>query len=486
MGTGQAPRMGGTGQAPGIGTALLRGGGMDGIAFGAGWWFALGVAVSFRIPVLLLILLPAGGHVLSAGGIYWTNRGQSRVERAGFDGSGRTTVLAGAGSNVRGIALDLAGGRIFYADNGGDMIYRMSLDGSGREPILSVGPGAFPADLRLDLPNGHLYYCDRDRDHIRRCRLDGTDPVVVVPPGTQPYYLDLDIEGGNIYWGDFDGAVPDTGNVFRADLGGGNREVVVTGTLETRAVCLDKAGGMLYWVNRNAGRIQRAPLDALPVDAATSPAVETVYDGLDTPHGMVLDPAAGMLYWADTGTNGTGGLGAKAISRGRMDGSITQEVLVDLGSEPWDVDIDPRCLDYAEWVARYFPRGAGADAVPEADPDADGRVNVVEYATGSHPLRADPAAASESAFLHTAEGGATYPAFRFMRRAGTGDLSVLPQTSSTLAEWWDETTPGDADPRLIELAVEPASEGMERVTVRSVVAVDAVAAQQFRLRVELR
>ncbi len=421
-----------------------------------------------------------------AGGIYWTNRGQSRVEKAGFDGSNKMTVLASAGTNVRGIALDLAGERIFYADNGADMLHRMNLDGSGRVPILATGPSSFPADIRLDLAGGHLYFCDRDKDQIRRCDLNGANPVTVAGAGTQPYYLDLDLEAGRIYWGDFDGATPNTGNIFRADLDGSNLETIVTGTLETRAVCLDKAGGMLYWVNRNAGKIQRAALADLPVNASTSPSVQTLYQGLDTPHGMVLDAAAGFVYWVDTGTNNSGGLGARGISRGRMDGSIPQEVLVDLGSEPWDIDIDPRCLTYAEWVTRYFPHNPGASADPEGNPDGDSLTNATEYGLGTHPLRRDASPSFGEIFFHVDKASeSVFPAFRFIRRAGSADVQVLPQYASELTAWWDENSPDDGIPRLSELLVEALPEGLQRVTVRSIFSVASLPTQQFRLKVML-
>jgi len=39
---------------------------------------------------------------------------------------------------------------------------------------------------------------------------------------------------------------------------------------------------------------------------------------------------------------------------------------------------------YDTWKARNFPSNPGAGA-PDADPDADGRPNLVEYAVGSNP-----------------------------------------------------------------------------------------------------
>jgi len=415
-----------------------------------------------------LTLLLAATAIAQAGGIYWTNRGAGLLERSLFDGTGRATVLPSAGTNVRGIALDLTNNLIYYADNGADILYKLNLNGTSRTTVLSVGPNAFPADVRLDLAAGHLYYCDRDKFHIRRINLTGTNPVTLVTDSThQPYYLDLDIGAGKIYWGVFDGVSAGTGNVFRMNLDGSARETIVTGNLETRAVCVEPASGMLYWVNRNAGRIMRCKLSDLPVSATDATKVQTLYSNLDTPHGMALDVPAGKVYWVDTGTNGfPNTLGDQAISRGDMDGSGPHEVLVSLGSEPWDIDIDPRCASYAEWTARYFVRNPGTPAAAASDPDNDGIINAMEFALGLPPRRADVSGLPVT--LQYSEGGEVYPAIRFTRRVGATGLSVLPQHSTDLEYWWDENDPTDGIPRLTQVSATPLPEGLELVTVRSI------------------
>lgn len=432
-----------------------------------------------------LAFLTAAAASAHAGGIFWTNRGASLVERALYDGTGRTTVLASAGTNVRGIWLDLPSNRIWYCDNGGDVIYRMNMDGTSRVPVISLTGGAFPADIELNLATGLLYYCDQQNAHIRRTNLDGTGGTVLISNSTsQPYYLDLDLTNNKIYWGDFDGVSANTGNVFRMNLDGTGIETVVTGNLETRAVCVDPAGGMLYWVNRNAGRVMRCRISDLPVSATDTTKVQTLYSNLDTPHGMVLDVPAGKVYWVDTATNGTPGtLGDRAVSRGDMDGSGPHEVLVDLGSEPWDVDVDPRVASYAQWTARFFVKNPGAIATPDADPDADGILNVLECALGLHPGRPD-VNGLPAVVTHT-ESGASYPAIRFTRRTGVTGLSVLPQQSFEMENWWDETSPTDEIPRLTQVSATPLAENMEQVTVRSIYSLETNPRQYLRVRTVL-
>ena len=335
--------------------------------------------------------------------------------------------------------------------------------------------------MEINLAAGHLYYCDRDKSHIRRVNLDGTSPVTLVTDTVnQPYYLDLDLVNGKIYWGDFDGVSAGTGNVFRMNLDGSSRETVVTGNLETRAVCVDTAGGRLYWVNRNAGKIMRCPLSALPVNAATSPAVQTIYSNLDTPHGLTLDVKAGKLYWVDTGSNNTPGtLGDNAVSRGEMDGSGPHEVLVFLGTDPWDIEIDPRVASYAEWVARFFTKSPGAPALAAADPDKDGVLNVMECGLGMHPNRPD--ISGLPVVTTHAEGSETFPAIRFTRRTGVAGLTVLPQHSTDLEYWWDENSPTDGIPRLTQVSATPLPENMELVTVRSIFSLQQNPRQYLRV-----
>lgn len=425
-----------------------------------------------------------------AGGIYWTNRGAGLLERSLYDGKGRATVLSSAGANVRGLWLDLPNSRIYYCDNGADVLRRLNLDGTGATTIIALGQdSAFPADIELNPAAGHLYFCDQQTGRLRRYNLDGTPAggVTILTDTTyQPYYLDLDLVNGKIYWGDFDGVSANTGNVFRMNLDGTGRTTVVTGNLETRGVCVDVAGGMLYWVNRNFAGIMRCKLSDLPPPGGTPPVNATdatkaqmLYSGLDTPHGMVLDVPAGKVYWVDTGTNAGVGLGSQAISRGDMDGSGPHEVLVNLGSEPWDIDVDPRVLTYSEWVARFFVRNPGAIAEAGADPDGDGILNVIECAMGLHPRKPDVHRLPD--IITHSEAGQTFPAIRYTRRTGVAGLTVLPQQSFDMSFWWDENSPTDEIPRLTQVSATPLPENMELVTVRSIYSLQQQPRQYLRV-----
>lgn len=434
-----------------------------------------------------LVLLPLLVRVAWAGGVTWTDRGASQIKRMSFDGTALVTVpisggVSSPGTNIRGIALDLAGGRMFWADNGNDRIFRAQLNGTNTTILTSLPlNSSFPADVRLDVAGQRVYFCDQQRDLIQRLSFDGTGLTTVIDSsnGNQPYFLELDLAGGKIYWGGFT-----SGSVYRANLNGSGVETIITGNNNVRGVCLDLAAAMIYWINRDDKKVHRCALSALPVNVATSPAVQTLYQGLDTPHGLVLDIPAGKLYWADTGSNAGVGLGDKAVSRGDLDGSTPQEVLAN-GSEPWDVDVDPRCATYGEWRARYLRKDATAAATDLlADPDGDGRVNVLEYACGSHPLRADmPASPIESFIYHDDVTGFSHLAIRFLRRPGTTDLSYYVQVSEDLVGWRDSRYAGPL-PTIVEVSAQPAADYLELVTTRAEAPLDGASQSFLRLRVE--
>jgi hypothetical protein len=195
--------------------------------------------------------------------------------------------------------------------------------------------------------------------------------------------MELDPAAGKIYWGDFAG-----GSIFRSNLDGTARETLVTGLDMTRGLGLDLTDGMIYFVSRDTRSIHRCPLAALENGSIplTHPSVQTLYTGLDTPHGLELDIPARKFYWADTGTAAGLGTGDRAVSRGDFDGSGAVEVLAS-GSEPWDVALDRRCANYAEWTRRCFPVSPlPVVPPPQDDPDRDGMNHALEYAFDTPPF----------------------------------------------------------------------------------------------------
>jgi hypothetical protein len=411
---------------------------------------------------LLLLLTPT---LALAGGIVWSDRytsGNRAIRAASFDGSTPHILFnLGTSADPRGIVVIPASGKIYYCSRTNPVgIQVANLDGSGTPSNILSGLTT-PADLRYLPPAvagapGTLYFADETGGTIRRVLTDGTGLTTLFNTGA-PYYLDVDPVGGKMFWSN-NGA-----NLFTGPLAGGAGTVIYNSGLNMRGVGLDVAAGMVYWCERDAHAIRRMPM--------AGGTVLPVYTGLHTPHGLKLDLPAGKLYWADTGTNASG-FNPGGISRGDLDGSGAMEALV---SQPdslqaWDLDLDTRTPNYAEWRMRFFRKDAAvATTALSADPDGDGAKNVLEYALGFGPMNGTSTPAGEG--LRVSASAEDYPAIRFRRRTGVSDLIYRVQVSTDFVNWNDNTTvPGTTVEVGPPVAVE---DGMELVTVRSTAPISA-------------
>ncbi len=363
-----------------------------------------------RMLCACLTLFP---WIASAGKIYWTDRNMGLVQRANLDGSELETLITTESTNLRGIAVDIAGGKLYFADNQQPKtISRANLDGTMVE-VLIEGFG-FPADVTLDLANEKLYWCDQQRNVIERANLDGSERQTVVETSS-PYYLELDLPNNQLYWGDFG-----VGTIQRVSLNGGTPESIFSGQPRIRGVKLDRTRGEIVWANRQSNHVQRRKI------AGGEPV--TVIGDLDTPHGLVIDPAARKAYWCDTGTDNHN-QGGRAINRTDLDVGGPLETVAEL-SQPWDADLDLSTTTYQAYVARYFRIGrpASETAIME-DFDGDGFAQLIEYGLASHPERAElvPNYAIES------EDG--QPMLVYERFAGVTDMEFLVEVSSDLDVW---------------------------------------------------
>ena len=435
-----------------------------------------------NIPSFLLTLLLVAPVAARAGGVYWTDRGASQLKRMNFDGSNLQTItLAGSvtspGSNIRGLAVDNLNNRIYWADNGAGRLLRADLDGSSSTILHTIAGGnPFPADVRLDTTGQFFYWCDQTRNRIQRSTLDGASVMDIITNAapTGPYFMDLDVPSGKIYWGDFGG-----GSIFRANLDGTERERLLTGNNNTRGVRIDPRERMLYWINRDDKKVHRCPLAAFEGGTIplTHPAVQTLYMNLDTPHGLTLDAPARKIYWADTGTNPGNGTGGQSICRGDFDGSTPLEILA-TGTEPWDVDLDLRCTNYAEWTQRCFRRDAApAQTAPDADPDGDGVPNAVEYAYDLSPMHPDIVKLTALFIRVGPPSGENHQAVVYSRRSGVGDVDYKVQVSTNLPQWLDGATG--------EVLVVPLGDGMESVLTYSPFTVTTRSNHFMRVQVRL-
>ncbi|MFN0130729.1 MAG: hypothetical protein ACKV19_29045 [Verrucomicrobiales bacterium] len=427
----------------------------------------------YRLICTLVTVAPCFAF---AGGLVWSDRpsGTRSIKASGFDGSDRRTLYSSAG-DPRGVIIDAESERVFFTDRFGGTatsgeINSVPLTGGARAQHLS-GLNR-PADLRLDAATRTLYWCEENAGLIRRAHLPLAAGILtaesLITGVPNPYYLDFDPIRSLLVWGS-------SGNSLQSGplTGGSANPPLYSAGQNMRGVCVDSTAGMVYWVERDGPRaIRRRALDG--------GSIEDLYTGLDTPHGLVLDLPARRMYWVDTGSQNAGGFNARGVSRGHMDGQAREaaEVVVagTPADQPWDVDLDPRVANYAEWQARFFRFDASAVLTdPAADPDEDGLISFGEYAFGQSPLLADGDGMVVPTMVTV--DFQIYPAITFPQRAEVPDVAYAVSLSMDLISW---SASGDGTIEVGHSARD--SQGMQRVTVRSTTAATGAPRQFFQVR----
>ena len=213
-------------------------------------------------------------------------------------------------------------GRLFVLELSGDRIHSMNPDGSDRKII--VANCRHPDGIVVDAAAGHIYWTNmgipsRDDGSIERADLDGGHRKVIIPQGVTytPKQLHLEKAGGKLYWSDREGM-----RVMRANLDGSQVETLVeTGRGDedrrdqTRwcvGITVDPVREQIYWTqkgpdNASLGRIFRARIDVPKgEDPGRRTDIEEWLNGLPEPIDLELDLESRILYWTDRGNPPTG------------------------------------------------------------------------------------------------------------------------------------------------------------------------------------
>jgi PKD repeat protein len=123
---------------------------------------------------------------------------------------------------------------------------------------------------------------------------------------------------GRIYWTEMFESIYDplVGRILRASVTGVDRNELIPTTFDSdpRGIALDTTADRMYWTDREADAIRRAPLYGPP------PIEDLITVGLSEPVGIALDVVAGKMYWADAGSG--------KIQRANFDGTGTIDDLI--------------------------------------------------------------------------------------------------------------------------------------------------------------
>jgi DNA-binding beta-propeller fold protein YncE len=227
--------------------------------------------------------------------------------------------------------------------------------------------------------SGRLFFLELSGGRIHSINPDGSDLKTIVTDCRLPDGIVVDVDAGQIYWTNMGSIGPDDGSIERADLDGKNRVVIVPqGVTHTpKQIHLDKAGGKLYWCDREGMRVMRANLDGSQVETlvATGHGDKDRLDQTRWCVGITIDPKYGKLYWTQKGPDnaGLGRIFRANIDIPQGEGPTNRsdiEVLFDRLPEPIDLELDlmQRVL---YWTDRGDPpRGNSVNRTPIDGPAA--------------------------------------------------------------------------------------------------------------------
>ena len=198
-------------------------------------------------------------------------------------------------------------------------------------------------------PTGRLFVLELSGGRIHAMNPDGSGSRVLVSDCNHPDGIVVHAEAGHVYWTNMGNPKLPDGSIERTNLDGGNREMIVPpGVAFTpKQLHLDKAGGKLYWSDREGMRVMRANLDGSHVETL----IETGHGDEDRRDqkrwcvGITVDPVKGQFYWTQKGGDNAGvGRILRANIEMACDESPSDrsdvEVLFDTLPEPIDLELD--------------------------------------------------------------------------------------------------------------------------------------------------
>lgn len=226
-----------------------------------------------------------------AGKMYWSSA--SIINRADLDGTNKEVLITGVGTVYTGVALDVAAGKLYWLDAGTvDTLNRANLDGTGAEVLALAGLN--PNGLALDTVNGRVYWTSKQSQVCSVEMSDGSDLQcfgINSPSGgvTSARDIAVDTVNAKLYW-----TSPYIDVLMRSNLDGSNQEDVISGGPHYHGVDVDPAAGKVYWTDRNIGTVERANLDGTGQEILVS-GLPTVGVAQWGPQYCALGPAPGPV-----------------------------------------------------------------------------------------------------------------------------------------------------------------------------------------------
>ncbi|GFO20808.1 LOW QUALITY PROTEIN: low-density lipoprotein receptor-related protein 1 [Plakobranchus ocellatus] len=154
--------------------------------------------------------------------VYWVDSNLDQIEVAKFDGSHRTTLVAGNIASPRALTLDPREGSLFWADWHGvyPRIETCSMAGEddSRKVVYDIRnhkAGGWPNGLTTDLQEYRLYWIDARSDTIHSITYEGKDHKLIIKDHhTLDHPFSLTVFEHYVYWTDWTNNILARANKF--------------------------------------------------------------------------------------------------------------------------------------------------------------------------------------------------------------------------------------------------------------------------------
>ncbi|MBE2236069.1 MAG: hypothetical protein IAE85_21435, partial [Anaerolinea sp.] len=239
--------------------------------------------------------------------VYWSQRMARVIRRADLDGQNLQTLVT-RGADISGLHVDVAGGQMVWTEFGSS-VFRANLDGSGVAAfttgytVLNSHPALVYGPLPTATPTAtHTPTVTPTPTHTPTATPTFTATPTATPTFTAtatPTRSDATATPPAAFWSKkLFWSRQITGQIMAARLLGvspwldppsGAQVADAFNNSAAGGVAVDAANQILYWAERNNGRIMRANLDGS--------AQAVVIGSLNYPQTLAFDPVASRLVW---------------------------------------------------------------------------------------------------------------------------------------------------------------------------------------------
>lgn len=217
-------------------------------------------------PISRVLMASSIDYIYKDGFIYWVDNDDGSITRIKRDTTNHQIIVHGV-EKIEGFAVDWIANNVYWVDPDYDVIEVAHLNGSCRFVILS-GNMDKPNSLAVHPLQGYIFWSDIGlTPRIERALLDGSGRTVIANSSIYTINdLAIDVLEDKIYWCD---SQLDT--IERMNLDGGDREVIISGSIIESPISITIFEHYIYWADTNylAGAILRADKDNANLTVAT-------------------------------------------------------------------------------------------------------------------------------------------------------------------------------------------------------------------------